>query len=382
MIEQLHSHTLPESCHILRAEVSQFLSDELSDYPLNLRARSWQGFNADFSKKLAGKGWVGLTLPKKYGGAELDYFARFTLVEALLCSGAPVAAHWISDRQSGPLILKFGTAAQKNFYLPKICQGDAFFCIGMSEPNSGSDLASVRTKAEKVGNQWKINGQKVWTTYAHHSHYMIALIRTSGKTEDRHQGLSQIIIDLTLDGVEIRPIQDLAGESHFAEVFFHDVLVNEDALIGTEGDGWRQVNAELAFERSGPERLYSSIALLEAWIDWLKSSNNQQHEHLLGKCLSELIVIRGMSVSVSYLLEQGKSPLIESALVKDIATTYEQSLPALIEDAISTYAEQSPPYLLLQTLTYLSQIAPMYSLRGGTREILRTVIAKGLKTDG
>lgn len=382
MIEQLHSHKLPETYQKLRVEVNQFLSHELHDYPLNLRARSWQGFSTEFSKKLAAKGWVGLTLPKKYGGAELDYFARFILVEELLCAGAPVAAHWISDRQSGPLILKFGTEAQKNFYLPKICQGDAFFCIGMSEPNSGSDLASVRTKAQKVGNQWKINGQKIWTTYAQHSHYMIALIRTSGTAEDRHQGLSQIIIDLTLPGIEIRPIQDLAGESHFAEVFFNDVLVNEDALIGTEGEGWRQVNAELAFERSGPERLYSSIALLEAWIDWLKSTNNQNYDVLLGKFLNELIVIRGMSVSVSHLLQQGKSPLIESALVKDIATTYEQSLPNLIEDAIASYGNQSPPHILLQTLTYLSQIAPMYSLRGGTREILRTVIAKGLKTHG
>lgn len=169
------------------------------------------------------------------------------VVEELLSAGAPVAAHWIADRQSAPLILHYGTDAQRDFYLPRICRGELFFCIGMSEPGSGSDLASVRTRAERTGSGWRVNGQKIWTTNAVHSDYMIALVRTSGSADDRHAGLSQLIIDLKTPGVTVRPIVDLAGDAHFAEVFFENVDLSEDALVGGEGEGWKQVTAELAF---------------------------------------------------------------------------------------------------------------------------------------
>lgn len=174
----------------------------------------------------------------------------------------PVSAHWIADRQSGPLILKFGTDAQKDFYLPRICQAQAFFCIGMSEPNAGSDLASVSTRAQPNEAGWLLNGQKIWTTNSQHSQYMIALVRSSGEQADRQKGLSQFIVDLSLPGITVRPIRALSGDAHFSEVFFDNVLLAPDALVGTEGSGWTQVNAELAFERSGPERIYSSIVLL------------------------------------------------------------------------------------------------------------------------
>jgi alkylation response protein AidB-like acyl-CoA dehydrogenase len=113
--------------------------------PAHVRARSWAGFDADFSRALAARGWVGITLPKALGGGGRSSFARFVLSEELLMAGAPVAAHWIADRQSAPLIVKYGTEQQKQFYVPRVCRAEAFFCIGMSEPNSGSDLASVRT---------------------------------------------------------------------------------------------------------------------------------------------------------------------------------------------------------------------------------------------
>src|SRR5690606_28048153 len=132
------------------------------------------------------------------------------------------------------------------------CSAEAFFCIGMSEPNAGSDLASVGSRAVRREGGWRLNGRKIWTTHAHEAHYMIALVRTSGEAGDRQQGLSQVIVDLSLPGVTVRPIRDLTGDSHFSEVFFDDVLLADDALIGQEGDGWKQVNAELAFERSGP----------------------------------------------------------------------------------------------------------------------------------
>ena len=323
-------------------------------------------------------------MPKAYGGAGLDPFCRFVLVEELLARGAPVSAHWIADRQSGPLINKFGTEAQRAFYLPKICAAQAFFCIGMSEPQSGSDLVSVRSRAVKQEQGWKLNGQKLWTTNAHRSHYMIALVRTSGSADDRQQGLSQFIIDLRLPGIRVRSIEDLTGDAHFNEVFFDDVLLGDDALIGTEGAGWQQVTAELAFERSGPERIYSSIVLLDAWLAYLRQRASTQggatdsQARLAGRIVIELAVLRSMSIATTARLAQGESPVIEAALMKDLGTQLEQDIPVWIADELAASDQAVTDDELLRTLSYVTQVAPSYSLRGGTREILRSMIARGL----
>lgn len=375
--------TLPAETNSFRAEVKAFLKSSLEPAPADIRARSWMGFNAAFSKKLAARGWVGVTLPAQYGGASLDAFSRFVLVEELLAAGAPVSAHWIADRQSGPLILKFGTEAQRQFYLPKICAAEAFFCIGMSEPNAGSDLASVGTRATRCqidgSSGWRLNGRKIWTTNAQHCHYMIALVRSSGEPQDRQQGLSQFIVDLALPGVTVRPIRDLAGDAHFSEVFFDNVLLADDALIGNEGSGWAQVNAELAFERSGPERVYSSIVLLEHWITCLRRSPHASaHAATIGRFATHLATLRNMSIAVTAKLVNGESPLVEAALVKDIGTEFEQSIPAVIEAAIAMDPDAPVDAELYRAVAYVSQVAPTYSLRGGTREILRGMIARGL----
>lgn len=374
---------LPAGTNSFRAEVKAFLQSSLEPAPADIRARSWMGFDAAFSKKLAARGWVGVTLPARYGGASLDAFSRFVLVEELLAAGAPVSAHWIADRQSGPLILKFGTEAQRQFYLPKICAAEAFFCIGMSEPNAGSDLASVGTRATRCeidgSSGWRLNGRKIWTTNAQHCHYMIALVRSSGEPQDRQKGLSQFIVDLALPGVTIRPIQDLAGDAHFSEVFFDDVLLADDALIGNEGSGWAQVNAELAFERSGPERVYSSIVLLEHWITCLrKTPAASVHAATIGRFATHLATLRNMSIAVTAKLVNGESPLVEAALVKDIGTEFEQRIPAVIEAAIAMDPDAPVDAELYRAVAYVSQMAPTYSLRGGTREILRGMIARGL----
>ncbi|WP_438859573.1 acyl-CoA dehydrogenase family protein [Achromobacter spanius] len=382
MIDTLELTTIPSADEALRAEVRAFLADTLDGLEPDERARSWMGFDAGFSRQLAERGWLGLTLPREYGGAERGHFARFVLSEELLGAGAPVSAHWIADRQSAPLILKYGSPAQRAFYLPRICRADAFFCIGMSEPGAGSDLAGIRTRADPInagGGGWRLNGSKIWTTNAHRSHYMIALVRTSGTAEDRHQGLSQLIVDLSLPGVTVRPIQDLTGDAHFSEVFFDNVELHADALIGEEGAGWAQVNAELAFERSGPERLYSSIALLECWLTHCRGlSDNSANRATLGAILSQMAVLRALSLAVAGKLAAGASPATEAALVKDLGTELEQQIPQLIGDALGRQAEVPPPLPLLRTLAYLEQIAPTFSLRGGTREILRGIIARGL----
>ncbi len=379
-LDSLSLTAIPPEDEALREPVRAFLADAMHEVLAHVRAKSWGGYDAAFSRALGGQGWIGLTLPQSYGGAGRSPFARYVLAEELLNFGAPVGSHWIADRQSGPLILKYGTEAQKRFYLPPICRGESFFCIGMSEPNAGSDLASVKTRAARTDVGWTLNGQKIWTTNAHGCHYMIALVRTSGEAQDRQKGLSQLIVDLSLPGVTVRPITDLSGDSHFCEVFFDDVKLGADALIGDEGKGWEQVTAELAFERSGPERLYSSIVLFDEWLAFVRTAAGRTASavRLAGRIFTQLAPLRAMSIAVTERLAAGQSPVVEAALVKDLGTGVEQLIPAAIADDLFSRDAQGVPLELLQTLNYVTQVAPSFSLRGGTRDILRGMIARGL----
>lgn len=378
LLDAFPATSIPAKAEALRASVKAFLAEKLDGTPAYERARTWTGFDAEFSRSLAAKGWLGLTLPKKYGGAGLDAFSRFVLVEELLAAGAPIAAHWIGDRQSGPLLLHYGSEAQREYFLPRICKGDLFFCIGMSEPNAGSDLASVRSRAVKEAGGWRLNGSKIWTTYAHQSHYMIALVRTSGAPEDRHKGLSQFLIDLSLPGITVRPIKLGTGESDFSEVHFEDVLLPDNAIVGAEGNGWKQVNAELAFERSGPERIYSSLVLLDSWAKVLGSNADEVDKIRLGKLMARLAPMRAMSVAITGLLAKGESPLTEAALLKDLGTELEQTIPSELADAIASRPDIVQNAELMKTLAFLLQLNHVFSLRGGTREILRGMIARGM----
>lgn len=379
-IDVLDLTSIPAEDEALRTPVRAFLEETVAALPADRRARSWMGFDAGFSRALADRGWLGLTLPRQYGGAERGPFARFVVSEELLAAGAPVSAHWIADRQSGPLILKYGTEEQKHFYLPRISRAEAFFCIGMSEPGSGSDLASIRSRATRTSSGWRLNGSKIWTTNAQHSHYMIALVRTSGEPQDRYKGLSQLIIDLSLPGVTIRPIEDMSGDAHFSEVFFDDVECPEHALIGEEGNGWAQVNAELAFERSGPERLYSSMVLVESWLRHCRANAADDSARLeaMGHIVSWLTVLRSLSLALTGKLARGESPALEASLVKDMGTEIEQAIPRWIADVLGAEPHIAVPPELRRCVSYLEQLAPSFSLRGGTREIMRGIIARGL----
>lgn len=242
-------------------------TEALTGLPADRRACSWLSFDAAFSRELGRRGWIGLALPREYGGGGRSPLERFVVVEELLARGTPVSAHWIVERQSAPMILRYGSEAQKRLHVPRICRGESFFAIGMSEPQADSDLANVRTRATRVADGWRLNGQKIWTTNGPECEHMIALVRTSGQPDDRQRGLSQLLLDPRTPGITVQPIEDLAGDRHFSEVFFDDVLLlPADALLRAEGTGWQQVTAELGWERSGPERIYSSIVLLDTWL--------------------------------------------------------------------------------------------------------------------
>ncbi|UZG46044.1 acyl-CoA dehydrogenase family protein [Caldimonas thermodepolymerans] len=366
----------------LRMQVRSFLAETLKDRSPLRRADSWMGADPAFSRELGRRGWVGMTLPKRYGGQDASPWERYVVAEELLAAGAPVAAHWFADRQSGPLILRYGTETQRERYLPGICRGEIYFCIGMSEPNSGSDLASIRSRAVRDGDGWVLNGQKVWTTNAHIAHYMIGLFRTGDganyQAHPRHAGLSQFLIDLKSPGVTIRPIVDLTGGRHFNEVYFDNVRLGPDALLGTEGKGWEQVTAELAFERSGPERFLSSIALLHTLIDAVGRRPDALQAREIGRLVARLNGLRQMSLAVTAELAAGKDPAWEASCVKDLGAVFEQELPEIAQAIFDEAPAIGGGSDHAQVLAALMQMAPSFSLRGGTREILRGIIARGL----
>ena len=319
-----------------------------------------------------------MTFPKRYGGHERGLLERYVVVEELLAAGAPVAAHWIADRQSAHNILHHGSESIKDKWLPKIFRGEAFCVIGMSEPNSGSDLASVRTHAARVDGGWKISGQKIWTSQAHKAQIMIALVRTSDAGEQRHDGLSQFVIELNSPGVVVRPIPDMTGEEHFNEVFFNDVFVPDEALLGKEGDGWKLVTSELALERSGPERYLSSFALYVEFIRVAGPNPSGVLRSLVGRIAAHLWTLRQMSLFVASALADGKDPAIEAVIVKDLGNSFEQNMPSWIQAAIEAGLALEDDSEFAAALSYLLQASPSFSLRGGTREILRDIIARGL----
>jgi len=363
----------------LRAEVRDFIAEEGRSWSALQRGESWSGFDAGFSRKLGERGWIGMTWPKQYGGHERSAFERYVVLEELLAAGAPVAAHWFADRQTGPLLLKFGTEAQKSQLLPRMARGECFTCIGMSEPNSGSDLAAVQTRAQPVDGGWRVNGTKLWTTYAHEAQYMVLFCRTSGSREDRQGGTSQLLVDLTTPGITIRPIIDMTGRHHFNEVVFQDVFLSAEALIGKEGDGWAQVTSELAYERSGPERFLSSYRLLVELVRVLGEAPGEAAAVALGRLASHLVTLRRLSRSVTAMLEDGVDPQLQASIVKDLGAAFEQELPEIARGLFAhDHAGPALDHGFYAVLAQSVMNAPCYSLRGGTREILRGIISRGL----
>src|SRR6201995_232814 len=378
MMPLLPYSRIPREAEQLRGEIRGFLGDALAYLPVVRRADSWMGFDAEFSRRLGARGWIGMTLPKRYGGAEARAFARYVVIEELLAVGAPVSAHWIADRQSAPMLLRYGTEAQRQHFLPGICRGESYFCIGMSEPGSGSDLASISTRARRGASGWILNGRKVWTTNAHRSHFMITLARTQDKASDRHSGMSQFIVDLKRPGIIVHPIRDLTGDEHFNEVLFENVELGNEDLVGAEGEGWAQVTAELAYERSGPERILSCMALVNTLLEQVGKSPDALQARELGRVAARLFALRNMSIAVTAQLQAGENPAVAAACVKDLGVTLEQEIPEIAQ-AIEATEPSSVGSDHAKVLAHLTQLAPSFSLRGGTREILRGIIARSLE---
>lgn len=357
----------------LRRKVRNFLNDVRKGGKFNFGNNSWaETFSTEFSRQIGRRGWIGHHWPKEYGGQGGNYLATYTINEEMLAAGAPIGAHWIAARQSGPLLIKFGTEEQRQKFLPQIARGECYFAIGMSEPDSGSDLAAVRTRAtEREDGRYTLNGRKIWGTGAHKCDYMVVLCRTAPlDVKHRHAGISQFVVNLKLDGISIRPIRSIDGNEHFNEVVFDDVILEPDALVGEKGGGWNQVTSELGYERSGPERYLSVMPLIEAFAKDTKGSSEKMCA--LGRLTTRLLTQRAMSLGITNKLVAGHTPIFEAALSKDLGTIFEQDAIEIVRAA----SEEGRSAELSSLLQGAICSSPAFTIRGGTTEILRMMISK------
>ena len=368
---------LNESELALQAEVREFLAALLPRGSFSPGLGMAAARDQDFSRALAARGWLGMALPHRYGGAERGVVERFIVVEELLRWGAPVRYHWVADRQTGPLILRYGSEAQRERFLPAICRGEVCFSIGMSEPNAGSDLAAVQTRARRAEGGWRVSGTKLWTGGAHENDWCVVLCRTS-EEEDRHRGLTQLIVDLRAPGLTVRPIAYMDGSEFFNEVLLAEVFVPDELVLGEVGDGWSQNTSELAFERAGPERWLSTYLIVEQYIRE-HPGGNARSEAALGGAIAGWWGIRALSLSIARLLDAGEAPAAEAALVKELGTRFEQEVLDAIWQLVPEDPDPSSESPFERLLATAILAAPSFTIRGGTNEILRSVAARALR---
>jgi 3-oxocholest-4-en-26-oyl-CoA dehydrogenase alpha subunit len=381
---------LTDDENALRREVRRFLADELPRGSFTPGLGMNAAKDPAFSRQLGSRGWLGMALPKEFGGHDRSAVDRFIVTEELLRWGAPVGHHWVADRQSGPVIAKFGTEAQKRRFLPGICSGELSFCIGMSEPDSGSDLASISSKATRDGDTWVLEGRKIWTTWAHQNDWIIVLCRTTPKDEvaDKRQGLTQLIVDLRSPGVTATPIPFIDGTAEFCEVVFDQVVVPADLVLGEVGQGWSQNTSELAYERGGPDRWLSTYLVVEELlrreIESGAATGSRRTEllDLLGRVVSEYWVLHNLSLSVARSIDEGGAPAIESSLVKEMGTRFEQDVVTAVLAYVDTAPDLTDRSIFGKLLATAALTQASFTVRGGTNEVLRSVAAKGLVPSG
>jgi alkylation response protein AidB-like acyl-CoA dehydrogenase len=333
-----------------------------------------RGYDPQFSAELGRQGWIGITWPREAGGSARSHTARLVITEELLRAGAPVAAHWIADRQIGPAILRYGTRELRQEFLPRIAAAEVTFCLGMSEPDAGSDLAAVRTTARRDGGGWRIRGRKIWTSHAHRASHAYVLARTDG-TGGKHEGLTEFVVDMGSEGVSVSPIVDLAGEHHFNEVVFDDVYVPERWVIGTVGDGWRQVTSQLAYERGGPERVLSTYPLLVALLEDGRRRDDEGALAEIGRLVARLAGLRRMCWDIARAMDEGRAPVREAATLKYLGTEFERDVTETARDLVGTppAPDGTEVWRLLAEATLAG---PGFTIRGGSSEVLLSIIAK------
>ncbi len=375
-----------------RQEVVAFLEEEMRQGAFQPISDGWvHGYSHEFSKKIAQKGWIGLTWPKEYGGQGRSWMDRLILTEELLRYGAPTGWHWSADRQMGPSIIKYGTEEQKKEFLPRIIRGEISMAIGMSEPEAGSDMASLQTRAIEDGDDFILNGQKVWTSGSHYANYIYLVARTDPSfpphDPKNYKGISEFIVPTDIPGITISPLLDMAGGGHFTEVFFDNARIPKTCLVGEKNRGFYQIMEQLDYERAGIERLMSNYVVFEWIIDYVKKTYRNgvplSREPVIRDKIARLVMEfetgRLLCYRVAWVLDQGRVPNYEAAVAKLYGTEFEKRLASEAMEILGFYGQLMPDskYVPLSGSVVLSYLfSPGYSIQGGTSEILRNVIAQ------
>ncbi|MDI6762345.1 MAG: acyl-CoA dehydrogenase family protein [Thermodesulfobacteriota bacterium] len=376
-----------------REEVQDFLKSELEQGSFDPRQNSMgRGFSQEFSRKMARKGWIGLTWPKEYGGQGRSYMDRLILMEEMLRAQAPIAFHFLTDRQVGPALIHFGSEELKREFLPRIIEAEISFCLCFSEPDAGSDLASVRTTAVEEGDYYLVNGQKLWTSMGHRADYGWLLAKTNPDSNlPDHKTLSEFILDMKAPGVTVQPLINIAEVHSFNEVFLDDVRIPKKYLVGKQDKGFDQIMEQVVYERAGIERLMQNYTVREHLLEYVKTTKKNGKylwedptiRNVISTLETEFNIGRLLCYSVAWTIDQGKVPNYEASVCKVFCTQYEKRLSDIATQIMGLYGQLLPgskwaPYDGVAAESYLW--SPSYTLQGGTVEILKNIIAlRGLK---
>lgn len=382
--------TFTKEQNAFRQEVRDFVKRELEAGTFSVTSKSLVGpASREFSLKMAERGWIGLTWPEQYGGKGRTSVEKMIMLEEFFRVQAPIGYHFLADRQVGPAIMSFGSDWQKDFFLPSIVRADEgmSFCLLFSEPNAGSDLAAVATTAKMDGDYYVINGQKVWTSGGHEADYGWLLARTKfDSSVPRHRTCSEFIFDMKSPGVTIRPIINMAGEHNFNEVFFDDVRIHKKYLVGQENEGFKQIMAQVDYERAGIERLMQNYPIYEQLQNYIKGMDRNSHgkeyyywvRDSMAQLEIEYQIGRLLCYCTAWTVDQGKKPTTQAAICKAFCTEYEQRLNDVATRVLGPISQikqgvEWAPFDVDLANSYLW--APSYTLQGGSVEILKNIIA-------
>jgi alkylation response protein AidB-like acyl-CoA dehydrogenase len=369
-----------------RQEVRDFLEEEIRIGTFQPMCDGWiQGYSPEFTKKVAERGWIGLAWPKEYGGQGRSNIDRLILTEEMLRYGAPAACHWFADRQIGRAIIAYGTEELKQEFLPKILKGEAYVGLGMSEPEAGSDLASLQTRAVEDGDDYVITGQKMWTSCARFMTHVYLVARTDQEAP-KHRGISEFIVDATLTGITIQPTIDITGSEAWGEVFYDNVRIPKKYLIGEKNRGFYQILNQLDYERAGLERLMGNYPLFDALIQFTRETERNSAplckdpsiRQKLAQLRVEFEAGRLLTYRVVLVIEEGRAPNVEAAMAKAYCTTFEQRLASVATEILGLYGQllaesKWAPIMGMAPHSYLGSKG--YSLQAGTTEVLRNIVA-------
>jgi alkylation response protein AidB-like acyl-CoA dehydrogenase len=347
----------------LRKEAREFAADAVARF--GRHNDSWiNGFSRELSAELAARGWIGLTWPAEHGGGGRPAIERLIIGEELIAAGAPIAASWFADRQMGPSLIAFGTAEQREQFLPGILDGRTTWSIGMSEPEAGSDLAALRTTARRDGDEWVVNGQKIWTSFGAVADYCYLICRTSSDGPP-HRGISEIVVPMSSPGIEVRPITDMTTNRHFCEVFFADVRVPASNLVGVEGNAFKQTMRQLEHERGGIDRLVSNRALYAIALEQAELDDPRVRQRV-ARLETEYRIGRILVIREAL----GQAPAGFSAATKCFCTEHEQRVAEFVAAVLG------PAATLWDDVTMGLAYAPAYTIMGGTSDVMRNILGE------